>query len=88
MENERPMKLYQADLIEIDSESLTYHLEHYLFDGNEITPDIKKFFDWCKAHNKEMLHCKRGKDGKSFFERREEAKVAVREKARQFFKQI
>ena len=78
MAHERPMKLYQADLLELDIESVKYHFEHYLFEGHEITEDIKKFCEWCIEHDKKMLYEKRSGDSKNFLERREEGKKAIK----------
>jgi hypothetical protein len=80
MENERPMKLYQADLIEIADEHLTYmHEAWILTHGKDLPEDAKNFIAWCRAEHQEQMHCKRGGDKKSFFERREESKKAIRE---------
>lgn len=59
-----------ADMIEDHMERLVYDLEGWLFAGRTVTPEIKEFHDWCMKDNKESLHCKRGGDGKSFYERR------------------
>ena len=72
---EKPINIYQADLIEYASEHLQYNLEGWLLTGHEISEDIKKFYEWCLKQDKEYLHCKRGIDGKSFYERREEARL-------------
>jgi len=66
--------MHQADLIEYASENLQYHFEGWLLTGHEISQDIEKFYKWCLEQDQEALHCKRGQDGKSFFERREEVK--------------
>ena len=71
---ESPMSLYQADLIEIGNDQLQYHMEGWILSGYTVSEDIKAFVKWCIEQNKETLHCKRGKDGKSFYERREEAR--------------
>lgn len=71
---EKPMKLYQADLIEECSEHLSLRVCHWMFDGREVTDEIKEFVDWCLEQDKIDIHAKRGHDGKSFYERREEAK--------------
>ena len=71
---EKPMSLYQADLIELASEHLQYHVEGYMLTGHIVSKDVEEFYKWCLEQDKEALHCKRGVDGKSFYERREEAK--------------
>lgn len=83
---ERPSKLYQADLIDIADEQLIYYREFWMFKhGKDVSEEVKDFIAFCRAENKEAMHCKRGGDSKSFFERREEAKKAVREKAKEFY---
>ena len=71
---ENPMSLYQADLIELASEHLQYHIEGWILSGHELTKDVEEFYKWCLEQDKEALHCKRAKDRKSFYERREEVK--------------
>lgn len=85
---EQPRKVYQADLIELGWEYLTYHAEGWILCGRELPEDVKNFLAYCKEQDKEMMHCKRGIDGKSFYERREEAKKAVREKAKEYYERI
>lgn len=78
MDHEKPMKLYQADLIELGAEHLIYHVEVWILKhGKDVSEDVHNFIAWCREEDKEMMHCKRGKDGKSFYERREEAKKAI-----------
>lgn len=62
----------QADFLEEFVEHLQIKYMHWLFEGNLTNNDaIIEFLDWCiKDANKE-LHEPRGKDGKSFFQRRE-----------------
>lgn len=79
MYKEKQVKMYQADLLEECSEHLSLRTCHWLFDGRELTNEIKEFVDWCLEQDKIDLHAKRGHDGKSFYERREEAKKAIRE---------
>lgn len=77
---ERPMKLYQADLIEIADENLTYLIEGWIFKhGKDVPEDVKIFIAWCRSEHQEQMHCKRGQDKKSFYERREEGKKTIRE---------
>ena len=77
---ERPVKLYQADLIEMADEQLIYCVKLWMFKyGKDVSEDVKNFIAFCREENKEALHCKHAKDGKSFFERREEGKRAIRE---------
>jgi hypothetical protein len=72
---EKPMSLYQADLIELGAEYLIYHVEGWMFKhGKDVSEDVHNFIAWCREEDKEMMHCKRGRDRKSFYERREEAK--------------
>lgn len=83
------MKLYQADLIEHTDEQLTYYREFWMFKhGNDVSEDVKNFIAFCRKENKEALHCKRGKDGKSFYERREEGKKAIREHSDKIMKEL
>lgn len=65
-----------ADLLEECSEHLSLRLCHWLFDGNEVTDDIRRFVDYCLEQDEKDLHCPRSKDGKSFYQRREEARNA------------
>jgi hypothetical protein len=81
---EQKIGFYQADLIEHASECLTYRVEHWILDGRELTEDIKNFVAWCQEQDKNDLHCKRGKDGKSFAERREESKKEVQRKYEEY----
>lgn len=73
---EKPMKLYQADLIERDIEELVYYMEGWMFAGNELTDEIKSFIDFCSEEQRRRLHVPRSGDGKSFYQRREEANDA------------
>jgi hypothetical protein len=68
------MMEHHADLIEYESDRLRYHIEGWVFSGHEITEDIQKFIDWCFERNEHALHAPRTGDGKSFYQRREEAK--------------
>jgi hypothetical protein len=81
---EQQMRFYQADLIEHATEYLQYRMEHWILDGRPLTEDIKNFVAWCREQDKNDLHCKRGKDGKSFVERREEAKTEVKRKYEEY----
>ena len=73
---EKPMSVYQADLIELGAEYLHYHVMGWMFaHGEDVSDDVKEFLEFCKQEDHESLHCKRGGDGKSFYERREEAKA-------------
>lgn len=70
---ETPMEMFKADLIEHDIEELIYYIEDWIFAGNELTDEIKKFVDFCSEKQKHKLHASRSGDGKSFYQRREEA---------------
>ncbi len=70
---EKPMELYRADLIEHDIEELVYYMEDWMFAGNELTDEIKRFVDFCSEEQKSRLHVSRSGDGKSYYQRREEA---------------
>ncbi len=70
---EKPMELYRADLIEHDIEELIYYIEGWMFEGNELTDEIKRFVDFCSEDKKRQLNVPRTKDGKSYYQRREEA---------------
>lgn len=63
----------QADLIDHDIEQLIYYVEHWMLSGNELTDEIKRFIDFCSDYKKRQLHAPRTGDGKSFYQRREEA---------------
>lgn len=77
---ERPLKLYQADLIDMAAEQLSYMQTGWILEhGKDVPEDVKNFIEWWRAELKKELHCKRGQDGKSFYERREESKKAIRE---------
>jgi hypothetical protein len=72
---EKPMSLYRADFIELASEHLLYHMEHWTFShGTAVSKDIEDFCKWCFEQDKIALHEKRGKENTSFYERREKAK--------------
>jgi len=81
---EHKVGFYQADLIEHATEYLQYRMEHWILDGRPLTDDIMNFVAWCQEQDKNDLHCKRGQDGKSFHERREEAKVEVHRKYQEY----
>lgn len=78
---EQKIGFYQADLIEMADENLTYLIEGWIFKhGKDIPEDVKNFIAWCRSEHKEQMHCKRGKDGKSFAERRDESKAEIKRK--------
>lgn len=61
-----------ANFIEDFIEHLTIKYCHWLFEGNESNADVVKFIDWCVKDANNDLHAPRGRDGKSFFQRRED----------------
>ncbi len=69
---EKPMEIYRADLIDHDIEELIYYMEGWMFAGNELTDEIKRFVDFCSEDKKRQLHVPRSGDGKSYYQRREE----------------
>ncbi len=75
---ENPINLYQADLIELASEHLQYHIEDWILTGHLVSKDIEEFYKWCLEQDEKALHCKRGQDGKSFYERREESQCLTK----------
>lgn len=60
-----------ADMIEEFIVTLRIKYMHWMFEGNT-NAEVTKFVEWVIKDEEKALHTPRGKDGKSFFQRREE----------------
>jgi hypothetical protein len=70
-------EIHPASLIEEHISRITMDYECWLFkyanSSEENLKVIREFVNWCITKNLEDLHIPRGRDGTSFFERRQKA---------------
>jgi hypothetical protein len=64
-----------ADFYEESIDHLSIRRDHWIFDHGDITPEVEKVFRWLIEQDKKDLHAPRNKDGKSFYQRREEKRT-------------
>ena len=65
-----------ADIIEDQIDHLIYHLECFIMSHVDIEPEkletIREFVEWCVQDDKEALDAPRGRDGKSYRQKRDD----------------